>query len=261
MALVWPAVVLIALSLEIGPCVAGELLPATDGENPQFSLFDDDRAAATSVLPAPAGPSLPAARDWPGLARDMAFLLSYQVVAVGGIYLLPESVSNWDSDDKDTRASKWLENIQDPRWDKDDWFVNYVAHPYVGAIYYTRARERGFSKGGAFVFSAVASAAYEFGVEALFEHPSYQDLIVTPVAGALLGAFVFEPIRTRLKSKADRRWYEDFTLFATDPLGVINGALERLLGIKSELRVAPRAATGTDRRPTGVSIELRVPLQ
>jgi hypothetical protein len=241
----WLAVALIVLSLEAGPSAAADLrLPEVDG-------------------PATAARSLAADPDWPGLARDMAFFLSYQAITVGVIYFLPESVSNWTSDDKDTRASKWLDNIQEPRWDKDDWFVNYVAHPYVGAIYYTRARERGFSKGGSFVFSAVASASYEFGVEALFEHPSYQDLIVTPVAGALLGAFVFEPIRTRLKFKADRRWYEDVTLFATDPLGALNGALERLLGIKSELRVAPRAPTaiGTDGHTTGVSIELRVPLR
>jgi hypothetical protein len=190
----------------------------------------------------------------------MAFLVGYQVVTVGGIYLLPESVSKWTSDHKDGSASKWLDNIERPRWDKDDWFVNYVGHPYVGAIYYTRARERGFSKGGAFVFSAVASAAYEFGVEALFERPSYQDLIVTPVAGALLGAFVFEPIRASLKSKPDRRWYENATLFVTDPLGAFNAALERLLGIKSELRISPRTAAGGEGAPTGVSVELRVPL-
>jgi hypothetical protein len=243
MALAWLAVALIGLSLEVGPCAAADLLAEADG-------------------PAAAAQSLATDPDWPGLARDMAFLLSYQVITVGGIYLLPESVSNWKSDAKDTSGSKWLDNIQDPRWDKDDWFVNYIAHPYVGAIYYTRARERGFSKGGSFVFSAVASAAYEFGVEALFEHPSYQDLIVTPVAGALLGAFVFEPIRTRLKLKADRRWYEDVTLFVSDPLGALNGALERLLGIKSEVRVSPRAPTaiGTDRHATGVSIQFRVPM-
>jgi hypothetical protein len=38
---------------------------------------------------------------------------------------------------------------------------------------------------------AFASAPYEFGVEALFERPSYQDLFVTPIGGALLGGFVF----------------------------------------------------------------------
>jgi hypothetical protein len=41
----------------------------------------------------------------------------------------------------------------------------------------------------------IHSLLYEFGIEALFERPSYQDLIVTPVGGLLLGALLFEPIR------------------------------------------------------------------
>jgi Domain of unknown function (DUF3943) len=247
---VWPAAALLLL-LEVGACLAASL-PAPAPGSPV-----DGQAETTTDVTVP-GASLPLEPDWAGLSRDMAFLLGYQIITVGALYLLPESVSSWSSDNKEASASKWLENVQEPRWDKDGVFMNYIAHPYVGAVYYTRARERGFGKPGAFVFSAVASAAYEFGVEALFEHPSYQDLIVTPVAGALLGAFVFEPVRTYLKSKADRRWYEDVTLFATDPLGAINGALERLLGIKSQLRVAPRGDGAG--QPTGVSIELRMSL-
>jgi uncharacterized protein DUF3943 len=247
----WSAVALVTLALEVGPCAASGFLSEHDEGTAPFSLLGEQQNAMVG---------LPAKPDWPGLARDMAFVLSYQVITVGVLYALPESVSNWTSRDKDVSASHWLHNVQSPQWDKDDWFVNYVGHPYVGAIYYTRARERGFSKGGAFVFSTVASTAYEFGVEALFERPSYQDLIVTPVAGALLGAFVFEPIRMHLKSKTDRRWYEDAALFVTDPLGALNGALERLLGIKSELHVSPHAPTATsaDLHRVGVSVEFRV---
>jgi uncharacterized protein DUF3943 len=249
-----PLVVVIAVALGGQPCAAADL------PDVPFEHAGEERDAPLAI-PQPLARGMPATDpDWPGLVRDMAFLVGYQVVSVGVIYLLPESVSNWTSEQKDASGSEWLDNIKRPQWDNDGWFVNYVGHPYVGAIYYTRARERGFSKGGAFVFSAVASAAYEFGVEALFERPSYQDLIVTPVAGALLGAFVFEPIRASLKSKPDRRWYEDAALFVTDPLGAMNGALERLLGIKSELRVSPRAPAGGDGTPTGVSVELRIPL-
>jgi uncharacterized protein DUF3943 len=246
------AVVLLALALGSEPCAAADLPDAA------LERAGDERAAATANLPAAA--VLATGPDWSGLSRDMAFLMGYQIAAVGVIYVLPESVSKWTSEDKEAGVSKWLDNIQRPRWDSDSWFVNYVGHPYVGAMYYTRARERAFSKTGAFVFSAVASAAYEFGVEALYERPSYQDLIVTPIAGALIGAFVFEPVRVNLLSKSDRRWYEDVTLFATDPLGAINGALERLLGIKSEVRISPRSGARGDEAPTGVAVELRVPL-
>ena len=39
-------------------------------------------------------------RDWGGLARDTAFLLTYQVIGVGVIYVLPASVSRWSDSAK-----------------------------------------------------------------------------------------------------------------------------------------------------------------
>jgi hypothetical protein len=85
--------------------------------------------------------------------------------------------------------------------------VNYIGHPYFGATYYTRARERGFDRIDSFLYSAVASTIYEFGVEAIFERPSYQDLIVTPIGGALLGGFVFEPFRNWIRRRDSAgRW-------------------------------------------------------
>ena len=55
----------------------------------------------------------------------------------------------------------------------------------------------------------------------------------------MVAMLIFEPLRTSIKSKAERRWYDELALFATDPLGVVNSALERLFGIKSEIRVSP----------------------
>jgi hypothetical protein len=71
----------------------------------------------------------------------------------------------------------------------------------------------------------------------MFEQPSYQDLIVTPVAGALLGALLFEPIRERIRGKPERRWYDHLTLALTDPLGTANNMFGGLLGIQTETRV------------------------
>jgi hypothetical protein len=220
---------------------------------PRFTLLGPESSADASSTVGP---------DWVGLTRDTAFLIGYQLAAVGTFYLLPESVSKWSSDEKDNvSASKWFDNVKHPTWDEDNWFINYVGHSYAGAIYYIRARERGFGKAGSFVYATVASAAYEFGVEALFERPSYQDLIVTPVGGALVAMLIFEPLRTSIKAKAERRWYDEIALFVTDPLGVINGALERLLGIQSEIRVSPRAPAlpHSNDRSAGMSIELRIP--
>jgi hypothetical protein len=60
------------------------------------------------------------------------------------------------------------------------------------------------------------------------------------VAGALVGALVFEPIRARIKAKPELKWYDHLTLTLTDPLGAGNRVFERLLGIKTDIRVQLR---------------------
>jgi hypothetical protein len=176
-------------------------------------------------------------RDWKGIGRDTAFFLGYQVVFAGILWLLPESVTKWDEDQKKATLAKWKVNVQNPVWDEDKFWINYIAHPYFGATYYIRARERGFGEFGSFSYSFLLSALYEFGIEAFFEPPSKNDLIATPVGGYLLGKFVFEPIRDMIKAKPQLKWYDHAGLILTDPLGALNSVFERLLGIESDIRV------------------------
>jgi len=176
-------------------------------------------------------------RDWRGLGRDTGFFLGYQAVVAGTLYLLPEDVTKWTPEQRKTSMRRWWENVQNPHWDPDNWFVNYVGHPYFGAISYIRARERRFGTFGGFWYAALLSGLYEFGIEALFEQPSYQDLIVTPVAGTLLGALLFEPIREHIRGKPELYWYDQLALIATDPMGAANNLFERMLGIQAEVRV------------------------
>jgi hypothetical protein len=138
---------------------------------------------------------------------------------------------------KKTSMNRWWENVQHLTWDKDNWYVNYLGHPYFGAIAYIRARERRFEPFSAFWYAALLSGLYEFGVEALFEQPSYQDLIVTPIAGAFLGALLFEPLRGYIRGKPERHWYDHLTLAVTDPLGTANGMVVRLFGVQREVQV------------------------
>ncbi len=176
-------------------------------------------------------------RDWGGLGRDTAFFLGYEVIAAGILYLLPENVTKWTAEQRKTSMQQWWENVQHPQWDDDHWYVNYLGHPYFGAIAYIRARERQFGAFGGFWYAALLSTLYEFGIEALFERPSYQDLIVTPVGGLLIGALLFEPIRDYIKGKPELLWYDHVTLAVTDPLGTGNSIFERLLGIQTDIRV------------------------
>ena len=198
-------------------------------EDPLLVHDEPDAADDGNRVPSALG------RDWGGLQRDTAFFLGYQMVGAGILYLLPEDVTKWTAEQRKTSMSRWWENVQHPTWDKDNWYVNYLGHPYFGAIAYIRARERRFGAFGAFWYAALLSGLYEFGIEALFEQPSYQDLIVTPMAGALLGVLLFEPIRGHIQGKPERRWYDHLTLTVTDPLGAANSLFERWLGIEADV--------------------------
>jgi hypothetical protein len=176
-------------------------------------------------------------QDWKGIGRDTGYYVGYQVVVCGALYLTPESVSKWTPEQKRSTVNDWTDNVQSAHWDHDQWWINYVGHPYWGAAFYIRARERGLGEFGSFGYSALLSALYEYGIEAFFEQPSYQDLIVTPVAGALIGKFIFEPIRGSIKAKTELAWSDHLLLVLTDPLGAANNLVDRTLGIKSTVRV------------------------
>ena len=203
------------------------------------------RLAADDLTPRPETPPeqrasrLPATGpDWAGIGRDTAFFFGYQVVSVAILYALPGDINRWQN--KDVSFENWWENVKTPpAFDSDPWGTNYISHPYWGATYYIRARERGFGKLASFGYSALLSTLYEYGPEAFFEPPSAQDLIVTPIVGSVIGAFVFEPIRDWVKAKPEFRWYDQALLIATDPLGTLNSVFERMLGIKSEILLRP----------------------
>lgn len=175
--------------------------------------------------------------DWSGIWRDTGILFASQVVAAGIIYTMPESFSGWSAEQKKNSFKKYARNVSDPVMDKDKFYINYVLHPYWGATYYIRGRERGLDSVSSFIYSALISAMYEFGVECFSEKPSIQDLIVTPVGGAFLGAFVFEPWRESIKRKQDLRWYDHAALAVTDPVGVLSHGFEKIFGIKPAVMV------------------------
>jgi hypothetical protein len=221
-----------------------------------------DRSREFSLQPDDAEVSGP---DWVGLGRDTAFLIGYQLAVSGILWVLPEDISGWSEREKERGLDNWVRNVGSPEFDKDGWPMNYIAHPYWGATYYIRARERGLGEVLSFAYAAFASATYEFGVEAVFEKPSIQDLIVTPIAGALIGAFVFEPIRQRIKTKPDLAWYDHVGLVVTDPIGALNRVFEGLFGIKSDIRVnlkvpgVTQSTERTGRRGQVIGLEVSIP--
>jgi hypothetical protein len=206
--------------------------------------FDSSELAPAAAEPAqrPYGfgrePDDHSPADYDGLIRDTAYFFGYQFFIIGTLYVMPESVSSWSEDQKEEyNFSKWRRNISSPRWDPDDWYINYILHPYWGLTYYTRGRERGLDEQEAFWYSFGLSALYEFGLEALFEPASIQDLIFTPVVGSTLGWYM-EDVRDNIKRQREFSIWDKTLLIATDPLGSLNTMVDSLFGVsvKSDLQ-------------------------
>jgi hypothetical protein len=179
--------------------------------------------------------------DYSGLKRDTAYFFGYQFFIVGLLYAMPEEISAWTDEQKEEYTfDKWWHNVSNPRWDNDKWYINYILHPYWGMTYYTRGRERGLSETGAFWFSFTLSSIYEFGLEALFEPVSIQDVIFTPGVGALLGWY-FEDTRREIKQQSTFSAWDKTILIATDPLGTLNTMVDNLFGVGVESELALRA--------------------
>lgn len=203
---------------------------------PAFCAFAEpgEEIRAPSAAPDPPVPTA----DWEGLRRDTWYFVGYQAAAVAVLYALPQETTGFDRGN--ASYGKWRYNVTHPAWDKDDLFVNYVLHPYWGAAYYIRARERGLDRWQSFGYSALLSVVYEFGAEALFERVSYQDLVITPLVGWLVGEYVFSPIRESIRSKpGEPDTMDKVALILTDPLGALNGLTDRIFGVETQLSLAP----------------------
>lgn len=157
-------------------------------------------------------------------------------VAVGVLAVMPKSVTNWDDDIWTTAHKKWWSNVtHGPVWDKDDFVMNYVMHPYFGGVYYVAARESGYNQWNSFVYSFLMSTFYwEYGFESLAEIPSIQDLIITPVGGWLYGEWAYQRKRSIVANGGEvwgSSFLGDVVIGVLDPAGsiyqLINGEREK----------------------------------
>ena len=134
-------------------------------------------------------------KDGKRLAYNAGLFFGASALSIGILWSLPESVTNWDKDKilREGPFKKWKTNVTSgPVWDHDNFFLNYVSHPYGGAVYYMSARGSGFNKTQSFVYTAIMSTfVWEYGLEAVAEIPSWQDIIVTPVFGSIVGESFF----------------------------------------------------------------------
>lgn len=159
------------------------------------------------------------------LTRNLPFmtvaLLGAQVGTLGVLSQLPSDVTNWGEGSFD----QILQNdLRGPKWDTDGWGWNYLAHPVVGSEYYLLARNRGANWWQSLSYSVAMSTFWELFTEAYYERPSRQDLLITPLAGSLLGELRYQA-RTSLRptgTYAERTW-KKVAIVALDPVEALTG--------------------------------------
>lgn len=135
-------------------------------------------------------------KDWHRLWQNTAVLSSAFVGTLLVLECLPEDATAWNRAEIQSVPpfKRWYRNIfkRGPEWDHDNAIFNYILHPYAGAVYFMSARSCGFSYQESLLYSAaVSTIGWEFGIEAFMERPSYQDLIITPVIGSLIGELCY----------------------------------------------------------------------
>ncbi len=169
------------------------------------------------------------------LGRRYKGLAALSALTSAAIFILPEDISKWDRDKllKGNLSQQWEDNVtQRPVVDKDPWPVNYIGHPLSGAFYYTTARHSGFNRLESFGVSVILSTFYwEYGVEAVSERPSLQDLIITPIIGSLMGE-VFMQIEEMIDNNNGELFGSkragDIAKVLIDPIGATASGIEQL---------------------------------
>ncbi len=154
--------------------------------------------------------------NWGRLAYNTATFAGAGVVTLLVLECLPEGATAWDkSEIKHTPFwHRYGNHVKEgPVWDKDNAVFNYVLHPYGGAVYYMSARSNGFNILGSMLYATfVSNVLWEYGIEAFMEIPSIQDMIITPIAGTVIGEGFY-----RLKRKIVQ---DDYRLFGSRAMGV-----------------------------------------
>ena len=115
-------------------------------------------------------------------------VLGFEATTSTVLYLSPRRFSRWE----DEFWKYWGENLRraytsPPIWDEDLWIVNYIGHPIQGSYFYNAVRSQGAGFWTSSAFTLGHTLLWEYFLEALNEQPSANDLIVTPIAGVLLG--------------------------------------------------------------------------
>ncbi|MBP9152169.1 MAG: DUF3943 domain-containing protein, partial [Flavobacteriales bacterium] len=131
----------------------------------------------------------------------------FEALGYGGLAVLPTEISGWKEDVfKNYGANMRRAFTQPPVFDHDKWYFNYVGHPYQGAAFYNAVRSQNANIWQSSLFCVGQVLVWEYVIESGLEQPCIQDLIVTPIAGILLGEGIHRA--TMAMAKNGFKWYE-----------------------------------------------------
>lgn len=204
-----------------------------------FQSYPESQSNITPIYP-------PATRDFKKLTINTGLFIGTTVVVFGILYVLPESATQWDKEQmkKEGITQKWKSNVKKgPVIDNDNFFFNYVTHPWCGAGYYMTARSCGFKWYESFGYSVFMSTCFwEYGVEAFAEIPSVQDIIITPVVGSVFGEGCFYAKKSIIRH--DKKILKSkilglAALFCMDPFNTVVDGLGYKQKTKTSVSITP----------------------
>ncbi len=107
-------------------------------------------------------------------------------------------------------------------WDNDQLGTNTFLHPYNGSLYYGAARANGYNFWQSELFAIGGSAMWELFMER--EYPSTNDIIATPIGGAVLGETLFRASDAFLDDRTCgwERFEREAAAFILSPMRGIN---------------------------------------
>jgi len=175
----------------------------------------------------PAGDVLRGVRNWDSpygrkFLRGILIVTGTEIASGVVLALMPREFTNWD----DTAYQRGSANLkrawsEPPVWDGDNFFNNYLGHPYAGAFYYNMIRSQGGTVRQSFFYALFQSTLWEYVLEAVAEQPSIQDLVVTPIVGSLLGE-VFHQLSLQIIRKGHLNFGQKVLVFFLNPSYVLN---------------------------------------
>lgn len=114
------------------------------------------------------------------------------------------------------------------RFDNNDFWINFIAHPLDGAAAHALARGNHLSLAESFGFSLATSLAWEYGLE-FREKVSINDIIVTPVTGVVVGEFLHRLGQSLNAPRAPgkERWWHQLAGWTFGPTVAMHDALDQ----------------------------------